>query len=808
MASRTPWQLFPVGLLRSAGLPFEWLDDLGQAELEPRAEAAAASAAELGRVRTEVIAALKRAQAECDHEQRPALNRTLKAVIHYRPAPTVPPVAAQVTHWWHTALTAHHAAEAALAASLGTALAAEGELLRKRAYDEAFLEGVLMASPHAHDELVRSVERGRMSPRVETTAYRYLQRFCAKAETTGHVGPLSLVRVGDASPTAAGSGVRAAYRDPVLGELAYWCLGDGRRGRRRTSISFWAAEALAEAVLSDPVLGVRLRRPRRVIGVGQTGLSRAERAVLDRADGSRTLAGIAAETGLGETVAIATELAGRGLLRLDRHLRDHTADPGADLRGLLAGTGAPPAAEAAALLDDITRFADLRYPRRPEALSALADRFTALTGRAAWRGGGRISADRAILYEDALDNVRELRIGDAGARRLADRLGTVLDLLASLAIDERVAGQRELDQLLSGRSCADLPATEVRRWSPSLPAGATERLARLVDPAVATVRLTRADLEAAGLIRTDLDRWPLFGAADLMLVGQPTAGPEAVGGGAGGGGGEPLVVLSELHHIWPQLARPVRGLYSDEQLGVPQLGRLLAEQLAPAMPTVQEVRRVQKGTDNSPAGHRLLCLDTASPVPGAVPVDALRVRRWANGFIGLHDPHTRRDLWLLPEYDDTDVPVGGLVCCATPALELPRISVGERTPRIVVDGVVLQRRRWDPRPADVPTFGGPEPTARDWRRLHDWRRRLGLPRHAFYLVDAEAKPMFLDFGSVLSVRSFVRTVGTATTLTLTEMLPEPPRLWLSTPDGTLTSELRTLWWRAARAPVPARPEGG
>ncbi|GIG90510.1 hypothetical protein [Plantactinospora endophytica] len=807
MASRTPWQLFPVGLLRSAGLPFEWLDDLGRPELDSRADAAAASAAELGRVRTEVIAGLKRAQAECGPEQRPALNRTLKAVIHYRPAPAVPPVAAPVTQRWQTAVAAHHAAEAALTASLATALATERELLRKRAYDEAFLEGVLMSSPHAHDELVRSVERGRMSTRIETTAYRYLQRFCAKAETTGHVGPLSLVRVGDAYPTPAGSGVRAVYRDPVLGELAYWCLGDGRRGRRRTSISFWAAEALAEAVLSDSVLGIRLRRPRRVIGVGYAGLSPAERAVLDRADGSRTLAGIAAEPGLGETVEIATALAGRGLLRLDRHFRDHTADPGADLRGLLAGTDAPATAEVAALLDDITRFADLRYPRRPAALSALADRFTTLTGRAAWRGGGRISADRAILYEDALDNVRGLRIGGAGAGRLADRLGTVLDLLASLAIDERVAGQRELDQLLRGRGCADLPATEVRRWSPSLPAGATELLARLVDPAVATVRLTRADLAAGGLIRPDLDRWPLFGAADLMLVGEPGAGPQTVGGRGPDDGGEPLVVLSELHHIWPLLARPVRGLYPDEQLGVPQLGRLLAEQLAPAQPTVQEIRRAQKGTDNSPAGHRLLCLDTTSPEPGAVSVDDLRVRRWANGFIGLHDPHTRRDLWLLPEYDDTDVPVGGLVHCTTPALELPRISVGEHTPRIVVDGVVLQRRRWDPRPTDVPTFGGPEPTARDWRRLHDWRRRLGLPRHAFYLADAEAKPMFLDFGSVLSVRSFVRTVGTATAITLTEMLPEPPRLWLGTPDGTLTSELRTLWWRG-RAPVPARPEGG
>ncbi|MGN9846583.1 hypothetical protein ACTMTI_51620 [Nonomuraea sp. H19] len=795
MASRFAWRLFPIGLLRSSGLPFAWLDGMAQPDLLHRTDAAAAAADELAVVRTKVIAALKAAQAECDDGERPALNRTLKAVIHFRAVPVVPSVAVAAAEPWQEAIAEFQRAHNLLDESLARTVEAECASLFHNVRDELFLEGVLMSSPHAHHELVRSIRQDRLTSRAETTAYRYLQRFCAKAETTGHVGPLNLVRVadGDADP---GAGTFFHHHDPVLGELTYWSAGDGRRAERRTSISYWAAEALANAVLRDRELGLRLHRPRRVLAAAglepAQDLTSAQRAVLDAADGRRTLAEIATMIGqpADASATIVNGLADRRLVRLDRHLPDHTADPGADLRERLAEAGTATAAAAGSVLDDVSAFARLPYQRRLRALTDLTARFSELTGQPAWRGEGRISSDRAILFEDALDNVQGLRVSTAGARRLTEQLGTVLDLLASLAVDERAAGQRELARLMRAEGRAHLPAAVVRQWPAPVPppgTGRVQRLAGLLDPGVPVVRLTRDDLEAAGLLRDDLERWPLFGAADLMLAG----------------GSEPLLVLSELHHIWPNLARPVRGLYSDEQLGVAQLSRLLAEQLAPAQPTLQEIRRTQKGADNSPAGHRLLCLDATSPEPGAIEVDTVHVRRWDSGFIGLHDPRTGRDLWLLPEYDDAGVEVGGLAHCAIPAMELPRLRLGEHTPRVVVDGVVLQRRRWDPLPQEVPGFAGRVPTARDWRRLHAWRRRLALPRHTFYLVDTESKPMFLDFLSVLSVRSFARAVETATALTITEMLPEPSRLWLRTPDGTLASELRTLWWRSR----PPYPEG-
>jgi hypothetical protein len=310
-----------------------------------------------------------------------------------------------------------------------------------------------------------------------------------------------------------------------------------------------------------------------------------------------------------------------------------------------------------------------------------------------------------------------------------------------------------------------------------------------VDPSASCVEFGRRDLVQAGLIRDDLDDWPIFGAADLMLTGPgATAEPE-------------LIILSELHHIWPTLGCWARALYDDDELGNEELWRIVTGELAPAVPTLQEIARHGKATDSSPYGHTVLCLDTGMAVPGTATVLAERavVRRWQNGFIGLHDPASGRDLWLLPEYDDSGVNSGGLINCAIPALSLEAFTIGSYTPRIVIDGVVVQRRRWQVGVTDIPNARGRVPSAREWLAVQMWRQRLGLPKCAFFLLNTERKPIYLDFSSVLSVANFLRCVRAGEHVALTEALPDPQRLWLRTKDGSLTSEIRTLLWRDRRA---------
>ncbi|MFE1932214.1 hypothetical protein ACFW95_17930 [Streptomyces sp. NPDC059474] len=220
----------------------------------------------------------------------------------------------------------------------------------------------------------------------------------------------------------------------------------------------------------------------------------------------------------------------------------------------------------------------------------------------------------------------------------------------------------------------------------------------------------------------------------------------------------------------------------------------MSGELAPAM---QEIVRKGKATDSSPYGHRVLCLDTDLPVPDAETVTADRavVRRRRNGFIGLHDPADGRDLWLLPDYDDNGVDVGGLIHCATPAHVLHARSPH---PRIVIDGVVVQRRRWEIGAADVPGASGRVPSGRRWLAFQTWRRGLGLPRRAYFWLDTEGKPMYIDFSPVVSVSNFLRSSRAARKVVLTEGHPDPQHLWLRTKDGSLTSEIRTLLWRDRR----------
>ncbi|WP_031509460.1 hypothetical protein [Streptomyces megasporus] len=796
-AGTPPWTVFGVGILRSAGLPSRWLSGLASPRLAAVDAELTAAHHELVTARRLAVTELRAARAAEPPPPPSAVKAVNRALDRARTLPHAAEgiLSGSVRDGWNTAVERHEHLSAAFETAWRTALAEEHAALARHVTDEAFAEAVLMNSRGAHDTLVREATAGSLRFANQRVAYRYLQRLCGKAESGGHGGPVNLFLLGEgreADPSPNG-GTAITYDDPLLGPVRYTGLGDGRAARRRVFLSHWAAQALIDAIVEEG--GAGLLRPCRLLGDGPAAPppTEAEATLLAAADGSRSLAGLAAFLGedTEKTAALAAELAARGLLALDRRVPGYTGDPASDVARVAREAGTERAGRVPALLERIERFARRPYHRRAEELDGIAADFTACTGRPAWRGRGRFYADRFVLSEEASGNIEGATVGPEGLRALCERLGTVLDLLASRAVTQRLSGQRRIKELL--RPGTDtLPAAEVRRLT--LPPSAAERMpeafVRLLPAAAECVELSRADLEEAGLLRTDLEAWPLFGAADLMLTG-----------GASAASGPGLIVLSELHHIWPPLAQPWRALFSDEAWRLDRLGKLLEATLAPAKPMIQQIRRDQKGTDSSPLGHHLLCLERMEQGPGAGPVavDELVVREWENGFVGLHSPERGEDYWLFPDYDDNGVDPGGLAHCALPALELPAVRLGEHTPRIVVDGVVLQRRRWDPPLASVPVLPARGATGRHWREVHHWRRRLGMPRHVFFLTDAEPKPMWLDFESALSVANLSHALRTARAVTFTEMLPHPEALWLRTPSGTLVSEIRTLVARGTAA---------
>ena len=798
------WNVFRTALLRSAGFPSEWLGSLAGDVPDPLAERYAEARDRRERARNEALDTLWDMRATVDGPDRTVLNRAINTVRGRRNVVDSSERVLACVSAWNAVNTDFTTVHASVVAELSTALAAEYDrevdLLLAHTSSAEFRDAVLLSSPSAYESFVRNDNTARFrGSKLELTAYRFLQRFSAKCETGGSIGPLNLMSVGEdpGRPVAAGAASVRSVEDATVGRVHYTAVGDGRAARRRSLLSYWAACELGQSLLRGPGGAPRERQPYRVFATPVTGASPAELDVLRHVDGQTPVSTLAVITGLAvdEVDRLVDGLVRRGVLDDTWYAPYFTSDPGWDVQKLAEVIGTAEAVRASELVSDVREFAHTPFEDRPMLLGSIARRFTQLTDRPAWRGAGGLRTDRAVVYEEAIDNVPTSWIDTAGGRRLTDRLSTALDLVASFAIEDRATGQSMLAAELDRRGVRELPAADVRAL-PGVqrpaggPATRRERFQRLVDTDLPCVELSRADLTDAGIVADDIADWPVFGAADVML-----SGPAA---------GEPLV-LSELHHIWPTLACWVRALYDDDALGNGELWRIVADELAPAVPTLQEIVRNEKATDSSAHGHAVLCLDKGLPTPGGtpVPIDRVVVRRWNDGFVGLHDPHDGRDLWLMPEYPDSGVELGGLIHCCIPALHLPSFAVGGHTPRIVVDGVVVQRRRWQVAVADVPTITGRVPGAQDWLVVQVWRHGLGLPGRVYFMPDTERKPIFLDFSSVVSVANFAACVRAAERVVLTEALPDPEHLWLRTGDGTVPSEIRTLLWRDRGRAGPA-----
>jgi lantibiotic biosynthesis dehydratase-like protein len=119
-----------------------------------------------------------------------------------------------------------------------------------------------------------------------------------------------------------------------------------------------------------------------------------------------------------------------------------------------------------------------------------------------------------------------------------------------------------------------------------------------------------------------------------------------------------------------------------------------------------------------------------------------------------------------------------------------------RTPRILIDNLVIRRATWRFR-GDELAFGEEKDESRSFAGARKWMKVEGLPRRMFVRSSAEVKPFYVDMDSPISVKILSRAVRVANTsmepgeFTFSEMLPDHNQLWLQDAEGTrYTSELR------------------
>ncbi|MFI6744028.1 lantibiotic dehydratase [Nonomuraea sp. NPDC050451] len=652
--------------------------------------------------------------------------------------------------------------------------------------------------------------RDKHRKRREIKLMKYLQRYHAKNETIGFFGPSMW-----GAFSAAEQGIR--FRP-----------GPGLVRARSVVFEDWAVTSLARTFADDfglrrhlpPVLALGTRLHGRAVlraGSPTTVLDPDLALVAACCDGSRTPQAIAAEV---RWRGDARNRTAEEIVRdLDRLTEMGILDWGFDIP-------VSPAA-AAALRDQVTRLPD--GPAKHRALAVLEDldraraeippstgeadllhkklrdideRFGSVTGAPAYRQAGSAGKARRVVVEDC-ERDADVAVGtdlleDIGpaltllldsARWLVARLGrSYAEILEGILAEFGGTGEVPLPEVISRL----MPALERAAAEGEAVAAFQERWRDVLAYEETDARLERD----AALLREPVSRmFPASGPPPWHSAGYHS--PDIMVA-QHEGTGERMAVMGEMH-----LSQMSLAALSFTQFH-PDSARLVAAADQHAHPYPWHVPLYPRGLPNLSTLH--------------YPTPELQSER--NSYLSFGRrrgarPAPRHRIRLIDDLVVRPLPTGPVVLRpdgqgpGTPLLEVVGEFLAQRvvncfrpmpesphTPRVTVDRLVVARETWRPDLASMPAGKGhDEPAA--FAGIRRWARRLGLPRHVFWRVPWEPKPLYLDFESPMLVGLFAtamrRPGGAGLRATITEMLPTPEQLWLRDAEGRrYTSEFRLV----------------
>jgi hypothetical protein len=745
--------------LRMAGFPFEWLTGLADAQTAAAAD--------------EVVAG-----AGTPADQRPLLEE-------YR-------------RRYDTALEAERLA-----------------VCERFVRDEAVRDTVFALNPAACGLIEHWLDRIPLDPAQWRTKDRmkldpltlYLQRMCAKNDSTGHAGPFA---VGRFDPGAEGVGFAEA---PL---------------RHHAFLSRWAAEAILAwytATHGIPARAVPRRAPglaldgaavdllrldysqrgefQRVVGERSRilDLSDEDRNVLEHCDGARTVAEVGAALGIDAGPSV-RRLADLGMVIPGPEIPYGVADAmpilselaeqerSPELTALVSGCAQTLAAQA--LGDRAERW---------KAMQQLGELLERTTGVSPERGRGGFYQDRALVYEESVGRLDGLVLGRGIAERVGEALPLITDAFLFLPrlrhrlehdvlaewFDTRFpAGTASVNDYLHGfaedepklASAFEQAERTLDSWHDRLreAAGATG------DPGPGTGADALEHFQK--FLAVHAPRIPAVCDLDLMLVASP---------------GHTLLqepdsfVVSEVHADeellthgmfapfvaaqYPDLAQEVLTAYQ----GLLAEGEILMN---------ATVRHTNKTYAREPLQCPEIEAADRSPLPAGLrrQFADLVVRREADGLrLVEREGRTVRLVtaplsWLRLAHNPMEV--FGFPTRRTGSLF--RVRPGEILREVAFGDFVLSRRTW--------SVAAERLRAKDARAaflaVRTLRDQVGLPRHVFASADGEGKPVYVDLDSPLLVRQLTRFAAQSEHLKFTEMLPGPEQLWLRVGGHSYTSELR------------------
>ncbi|WP_326768780.1 lantibiotic dehydratase family protein [Streptomyces sp. NBC_01591] len=644
---------------------------------------------------------------------------------------------------------------------------------------------------------------------------RYLQRYCTKNETIGFFGPVAWAQLTDGHGLSVTTGARLLRSRSVHFES--WAVDAvGAALVRRFELRPWLAPRRNPSVaVEGNRAAAPQRQPVLLDELSLVLLNAADgtRSAVALAEEAAWLGFVdpAAEDEVFERL---DDLAQRRLLRWDLVL-PLGSWPERDLCARLDAVGDSRLRDRArAEVDRLLAARDATHAAAGDAdavvraVEELNTVFEDVTDAPSSRRPGEFAGGRTLVYEDAQRDV-DVRVGGDLLARIGDALDLVLRsarwLTDRVAAHCREAADRCFDELrargdgrpvrlsamtlllgphlIEGKDLiTDRAGAELRqRW--------WDILGPACGDGTAPVQVTSAELRDR--VRAAFDcpgpGWTAarYHSPDLMLV-TPDGARSATGA---------LFVLGELHTAVNTLENRV---YAAQHPDPESLTRRVAEdgltgRIVPMLP--KNWRAVTSRTF-PPLTHLLpdYTYWSIGDDPGGAPVDDVLP---AGGLcVERHDGRLLvRDEGGAFDADLVEV-LGELLSMVT-VDAFGMVPPLPHQPRIVVDNLVVARETWR-----VPIAGtGLTRSGDDAARFLAYQQfadRLGLPRRVFIRVTGERKPVYVDRRSPLLITSLLHLVRGAAErpnaeLTVTEMLPDREHLWLPDADGDLyTSEFRLV----------------
>lgn len=712
-------------------------------------------------------------------------------------------------------------AEAAYAAEFDAAVGRLGVALYDAARLPALREAIAWQNRHALSTGIDALLRRGPKPAIRNTKHRqhealvasYLQRYCAKNDTIGFFGPVSLAQFDD----GAGIRIEHATSDSPVSERVTYLEGWGVRAilaEHTEALRPWLVpRRMPFLAVEGSLLRLPLAPPVR--------LTPAEAAVLHACDGIRNANEVAAvvladpaaglDTGA-EVLAVLARLAESHRVVWQVDVAPQDIRPERSMRAVLAGVDDQSVrAPAEQALDALTASRDALAAaggdpdRVGAAMAELEATFTRYAKVPPTRRAGALYAGRTLAYEECL-RADTVRLGGNVLDGARDALGLVLDSARWFTAVCGALYTRRFTEIYRERAAAlgsDTVAFS-EFWLLANDVLFDQRL-ELIEPAVRGLqqrwskilalpgdqrRVQRRSAELRAAVAAAFPAqprvWPMavHHSPDLMIAGRDAAA-----------GGRFTFVLGEIH---PSIVTTRYATWLEFHEDPAAIRAGMRHDLGRDAVFVAET--AEEGGVNSRLSNILASEDDRRLV-------------FAHDSCG-YDPRTNL---TVGDCEVVDSPTGLRVRRRDGSVEFGLLEVvgdllsavlvqsfhpvprGAHSPRIAIDDLVIGRESWS-FAATEPPFADTADERTRYAQARAWAAGHDLPRHVFLRTTGEKKPIYADLTSIASIdlisralRRSRRAAGPEATLSVVEMLPTPEQAWLSDAQGRrYSAELRVV----------------